>query len=67
MVQDGQITKDERVKILDALVRLHEIQKDLRTIEAYKTAGIAGGLLALTAFILFVFAGGNKGQAQNNR
>lgn len=66
IVQDGQITKDERVKILDALVRLHEIQKDLRKIEAYKTAGIAGGLLAIITFILIVVAGGNKAQAQNN-
>ena len=66
MVQDGQITKDERIKILDALVRLHEIQKDLRTIEAYKTAGIAGGIMAVIAIILIVIAGGNKVQAQNN-
>lgn len=63
MVQDGQITKDERIKILDALVRLHDIHKDLRTIEAYKTAGIAGGIMAVIALILIVIAGGNKVQA----
>lgn len=65
MLKDGVFTKDERLHALDTLLKLHDIQMELRKIEADKTAGIVKGILTVLALIVLVIAGGNKVQANN--
>ncbi len=60
MLQDGQITKDEREKTLDAILELHNIQRDLRKIEANKAVGFVA---ALSTIIIVIIVVANKGKA----